>query len=93
MAHKKAAGGTKLGRDSQSKRLGIKLFEGEFASPGSIIVRQRGTKYIAGENTSLGKDHTIFAVTKGLVKFKKKMLPNFTGNKKRKTIINIAPIK
>ena len=69
MAHKKAAGSTRNGRDSQSKRLGVKRFGGQVVSAGSIIVRQRGTKFHAGTSVGLGKDHTLFAKADGVVKF------------------------
>jgi len=69
MAHKKAAGSTRNGRDSQSKRLGVKRYGGQVVSAGSIIVRQRGTKFHAGSNVGLGKDHTLFAKADGVVKF------------------------
>jgi len=69
MAHKKAGGSTRNGRDSQAKRLGVKRFGGQVVSAGSIIVRQRGTKFHAGSNVGLGKDHTLFAKADGVVKF------------------------
>ena len=69
MAHKKAAGSTQNGRDSESKRLGVKKFGGESVIPGNIIIRQRGTKYHPGNHVGMGKDHTIFAKTDGAVKF------------------------
>tara|TARA_X000000950_G_scaffold253658_1_gene316836 strand:+ start:2329 stop:2586 length:258 start_codon:yes stop_codon:yes gene_type:complete len=72
MAHKKAGGSTRNGRDSEGRRLGVKKFGGESVIPGNIIVRQRGTKYHPGVNVSIGKDHTIFAVKEGFVDFKKK---------------------
>lgn len=72
MAHKKAGGSTRNGRDSQSKRLGVKRFGGQVVSAGSIIVRQRGTKFHAGSNVGLGKDHTLFAKSDGVVKFEVK---------------------
>jgi len=72
MAHKKAGGSTRNGRDSQSKRLGVKRFGGQVVSAGSIIVRQRGTKFHAGTNVGLGKDHTLFAKSDGVVKFEVK---------------------
>jgi large subunit ribosomal protein L27 len=72
MAHKKAGGSTSNGRDSISKRLGVKLFGGENVSAGNIIVRQRGTRYHAGENVGIGKDHTLFAKADGKVKFQSK---------------------
>ena len=69
MAHKKGVGSTKNGRDSNPKMLGVKAFGGEFVQAGSIIVRQRGTKFHPGENVGLGKDHTIFATSSGTVRF------------------------
>ena len=72
MAHKKAAGSTRNGRDSESKRLGVKRFGGQVVSAGEIIVRQRGTKFHAGVNAGMGKDHTIFAKETGRVKFETK---------------------
>ena len=72
MAHKKAGGSSRNGRDSQSKRLGIKSYGGELITAGSIIVRQRGTKFHPGENVGIGKDHTLFAKRAGEVKFIKK---------------------
>lgn len=71
MAHKKGGGSTRNGRDSNSKRLGIKKFGGEYVIPGNIIVRQRGTKFHPGENVSIGKDHTIFATSEGYVIFER----------------------
>ncbi len=72
MAHKKGAGSTRNGRDSVSKRLGVKEYGGEYVIPGNIIVRQRGTKIHPGENVGLGKDYTIFSLIEGQVKFEKK---------------------
>lgn len=72
MAHKKAAGSTRNGRDSESKRLGVKKFGGEKVLAGNILIRQRGTKYHAGVNVGLGRDHTLFAKADGAVKFDKK---------------------
>ena len=72
MAHKKAGGSTRNGRDSESKRLGVKVFGGEKINAGSIIVRQRGTKLHAGENVGMGKDHTLFATASGVVEFVQK---------------------
>ncbi|MDX2196988.1 MAG: 50S ribosomal protein L27 [Cytophagales bacterium] len=71
MAHKKGVGSSKNGRDSESKRLGIKIFGGQAAIPGNIIVRQRGTVHHPGLNVGIGKDHTIFALKEGVVSFKK----------------------
>lgn len=71
MAHKKGAGSSRNGRESESKRLGVKIFGGQFAKAGNIIVRQRGTKHHAGKNVGIGKDHTLFALSDGIVEFKK----------------------
>ena len=72
MAHKKGQGSSKNGRDSESKRLGVKIYGGQFAISGNIIVRQRGTKHHPGVNVGIGKDHTLFALTDGKVVFTKK---------------------
>ena len=80
MAHKKAGGSTRNGRDSESKRLGVKCYGGENVSAGSIIVRQRGTKFYAGNNAGIGRDHTIFATSNGEVRFSTK------GPKNRKYV-------
>ncbi|WP_027857412.1 50S ribosomal protein L27 [Marinobacterium jannaschii] len=69
MAHKKAGGSTRNGRDSESKRLGVKRFGGQAVIAGNILIRQRGTKFHAGENVGCGKDHTLFATADGVVKF------------------------
>jgi large subunit ribosomal protein L27 len=80
MAHKKAAGSSRNGRDSESKRLGVKLFGGQAVTPGNIIVRQRGTRFHAGTGVGIGKDHTLFALDEGVVKFETK------GPKSRKYV-------
>lgn len=72
MAHKKGAGSSKNGRESHSKRLGVKIFGGQAAESGNIIVRQRGTKHHPGENVGIGKDHTLFALVDGTVEFRKR---------------------
>lgn len=72
MAHKKAGGSSRNGRDSEGRRLGVKKFGGEAVIPGNIIIRQRGTKYHPGDNVGIGKDHTIFAKTEGTVAFRKR---------------------
>jgi len=72
MAHKKGAGSSKNGRESESKRLGVKIFGGQFAKAGNILVRQRGTVHNPGDNVGLGKDHTLFALVDGVVVFRKK---------------------
>jgi len=72
MAHKKGAGSCKNGRESHRERLGVKIFGGQVAIAGNIIVRQRGTRHHAGENVGIGKDHTLFALTDGIVRFKRR---------------------
>jgi large subunit ribosomal protein L27 len=72
MAHKKGAGSSRNGRESESKRLGVKLYGGQLAAAGNIIVRQRGTVHMAGKNVGIGKDHTLFALISGIVQFKKR---------------------
>ena len=90
MAHTKAAGSTHLGRESESKRLGVKLFEGQKANPGNIIIRQRGTKYLPGKNVKLGKDDSIYALKAGVVKFQQKKIRIFNGLKaKYKIMIHV----
>ena len=83
MAHKKGAGSTKNNRESQSKRLGVKIFGGQTIIAGNIIVRQRGTVHNPGENVGMGKDHTLFALTDGEVKFTKKR-----NNKSYVSVVN-----
>ena len=78
MAHKKAAGSTRNGRDSESKRLGVKKFGGQVVIPGNILVRQRGTKFHPGDNVGCGKDHTLYAKSEGKVEFKVKGRHNRT---------------
>ncbi len=84
MAHKKGAGSSRNGRESESKRLGVKLFGGEIAKAGNIIVRQRGTKHYPGENVGMGKDHTLFALIDGEVTFKKK--------RNNKSYVSVIPV-
>jgi len=89
MAHKKAGGSTKNLRDSQPKYLGIKLSDGQNAKAGAIILRQRGTVYLPGKNVGTGKDHTLFALHSGTVKFASKRKISFTGSKKRSPIVSV----
>ena len=84
MAHKKAGGSSRNGRDSESKRLGLKAFGGELVNAGSIIVRQRGTKFHPGQNVGIGKDHTLFAMKTGKVKYSK-------HGPKNKSTVTIEP--
>ena len=93
MAHKKAGGSTALGRDSQSKRLGVKISDGQFAKAGAIIIRQRGTKYHPGTNVKKGKDDTLFAAVSGIVKFATKKLKKFNNQLKATKIVNVIPQK
>ncbi|MFA7088011.1 MAG: 50S ribosomal protein L27 [Patescibacteria group bacterium] len=93
MAHKKAAGSTSLGRDSESKRLGVKLSGGSWAKSGSIIIRQRGTKYHPGLNVKKGKDDTLFALKTGFVEFTTKKLRKYDGSLKSSKIVNVVPEK
>lgn len=74
MAHKKAGGSSRNGRDSDGRRLGVKRYEGEIVVPGNILVRQRGTKFYAGDNVGMGRDHTLFAKEEGMVVFRQKKL-------------------
>ncbi len=86
MAHKKGGGSSRNGRDSESNRLGIKIFGGEDVIPGNIIVRQRGTRFRAGKNVGIGKDHTLFALTAGTVKFVDR-----TFNQKTRKVVSVVP--
>ncbi|MCC6701516.1 MAG: 50S ribosomal protein L27 [Fluviicola sp.] len=85
MAHKKGVGSSKNGRESESKRLGVKIFGGQAAIAGNIIVRQRGTQHHPGNNVGIGKDHTLFALTDGLVEFRKK--------KDNRSFVSVVPFE
>jgi large subunit ribosomal protein L27 len=85
MAHKKGAGSSRNGRESESKRLGVKIYGGQFAKAGNIIVRQRGTVHHPGENMGLGKDHTLFALVDGIVEFRKR--------KDNRSYVSVKPIE
>ncbi len=91
MAKTKAAGSTRLGRESAAQRLGVKLFAGEFAHPGSIIIRQRGTKFLPGANTRLGSDDTIYAVIGGTVGFRTRRKKRFDGSMRIAKEVNVTP--
>lgn len=84
MAHKKAGGSSRNGRDTAGRRLGVKKFGGEAVIPGNIIIRQRGTRWHPGENVGMGKDHTLFATTQGCV--------SFTKRANGKTYVSVAPL-
>ncbi len=85
MAHKKGVGSSKNGRESESKRLGVKIFGGQAAIAGNIIVRQRGTQHHPGANVGMGKDHTLFALTNGVVKF--------TKGRKDRSYVSVEPVQ
>lgn len=85
MAHKKGVGSSKNGRESESKRLGVKIYGGQAAIAGNIIVRQRGTSHHPGENVGIGKDHTLYALTDGLVEFRKK--------KNNRSFVSVVPFE
>ncbi len=93
MAHKKATGSTTLGRDSHGQRLGVKIADGSMAKAGQIIVRQRGTKVHPGANMRRGKDDTLYAAVNGIIRFSKKLMPNFTGKLTRRTFANVKVVK
>jgi large subunit ribosomal protein L27 len=89
MAHTKAKGTTKLGRDSASKRLGVKIFGGSKVKCGQIIIRQRGTKFLPGEGVKIGRDDTLYAVSDGIVLFRQTRRKSFNGNKKIKQVVSV----
>lgn len=89
MAHTKAGGSTKNGRDSNPKYLGVKLADGASARPGMVIVRQRGTKIMPGKNVKVGKDHTLYAMIEGLVAFRDRRKTNFDGRVVRKKVVDV----
>lgn len=89
MAHKKAGGSTQLGRDSAAQRLGVKIYGGQPAKPGQIIIRQRGSRYRAGEGVRMGTDDTLYAVKNGIVEFSKKKIKRFTGALKNATFVSV----
>jgi len=84
MAHKKGVGSSRNGRESESKRLGVKIYGGQFAKAGNILIRQRGTKHNPGENVGIGKDHTLYALVDGTVNFRRK--------KDDKSYVNVIPV-
>ena len=89
MAHTKAIGTTRLGRDSQPKYLGVKLYDGQVAKPGDIIIRQSGTKYYPGKGVKLGSDYTIYSIVNGKVKFTTKKKTSFNGSKRLIKVVNV----
>lgn len=90
MAHKKAGGSTRLGRDSKAKRLGVKVFGGQAINAGGIILRQRGTKFHPGSNVGRGNDDTLYALKTGTVEFQEKKVVAFNGNKDKRRFVHVA---
>jgi len=93
MAHKKAGGTTALGRDSISKRLGVKIYGGQLADISNVIIRQRGTKFHPGKNVAQGEDDTLFALIAGTVEFQSKKVKDFTGELIERTFVHVLPTK
>lgn len=93
MAHKKAGGSTALGRDSNAQRLGVKIFEGQIAKAGNILVRQKGTKIHPGLNVFRASNDSLHAAVNGIVSFTKKKVKTFTGNLKKRTFVNVTAKK
>lgn len=91
MAHKKAAGSTRLGRDSRAQRLGVKIFGGQYAQAGNIIIRQHGCKFVPGENVMKADDDTLQALVTGIVQFKKVMRRKFTGGLEIVRVVSVRP--
>lgn len=89
MAHKKAAGSTQLGRESESKRLGVKIYGGQKAKAGNIIIRQRGTKYRPGDNVRRGEDDTLYSAIDGVVAFSKKKVNRYDGSLKLAVFVHV----
>jgi large subunit ribosomal protein L27 len=93
MAHRKAGGSTQLGRDSISKRRGVKIFGSEKVNTGNIIVRQKGTKFHAGKNVARGADDTLYSLADGVVAFSKKKVVAFTGKLDKRRFVSVIPAK
>ena len=93
MSHKKAGGSTALGRDAVAKRLGIKLYGGQWAKAGSILVRQRGSKFRPGQNVKKGSDDTLFATALGIVKYYQKKVKSYDGKLKLRSFVSVEPKK
>lgn len=91
MAHTKSGGSTNLGRDSQSKRLGVKVHDGVLARPGQIIIRQRGTKFHPGQNVARGADDTLYAMAQGVVRFEKRRHWTVRGGNVRRAVVSVIP--
>ncbi|MEK7664762.1 MAG: 50S ribosomal protein L27 [Patescibacteria group bacterium] len=93
MSKTKQGGSTRLGRDSESKRLGIKASSGEFVKVGMVIIRQRGTKYLPGKNVKIGSDDTIYAVKNGIVRFSTKRKNLFNNSQRMAKVVSVDPVK
>ncbi|MBI4032830.1 50S ribosomal protein L27 [Candidatus Berkelbacteria bacterium] len=93
MAHKKAAGSSRLGRDSESKRLGVKRYGGTHVNAGEVLVRQRGTKYHPGQNVIRGGDDTLVSIVPGVVRFQKMQRRRFTGHLKPTQFVHVDPVE
>ncbi len=93
MSKTKATGATKLGRDSRPKYLGVKLYDGQKVKPGMVIIRQRGSKFLAGKNVKKGADDTLYALTEGFIKFTTKRKNNFNGSQRRVKVVNVISEK
>jgi large subunit ribosomal protein L27 len=91
MAHKKAGGSTKNGRDSQAKRRGVKMYAGESVISGNVLIRQKGSNFIAGSNVGMGRDFTLFAMADGIVKFTEKNVKKFNGRRYKRHLIHVLP--
>ena len=91
MAHKKAGGSTALGRDSHGQRLGVKLYGGQVAPAGAVIIRQRGVRFRAGKNVRQGSDDTLYAATEGVVRFQQKKLRLFSGKTVVRNVVHVEP--
>jgi len=89
MAKTKSAGATKLGRDSLPKYLGVKLFEGQKAKPGQVLIKQRGTKFLPGKNVKRGRDDTLYSLKEGTVKFQSKRVRRFDNNQRIAKVVNV----
>jgi large subunit ribosomal protein L27 len=92
MAHKKAGGSTSLGRDSVSKRLGVKIFGNQAVKKGAVIIRQHGTKYHSGKNVKVAGDSTLYALVDGKVKFQNKKVAKFHGNLRKTRVVSVEPL-
>lgn len=92
MAKTKSAGSTKLGRDSRPKYLGVKLYAGQKAKLGAIIIKQRGTKFVAGKNVKKGRDDSLYAIREGVIEFSTKQVKRFDGNQRKVKIVSVIPL-